>query len=104
VRDHVFAGVSRNAGPKKKNPAVGTPGQTFVVIGVYGFKYAAWLSVQAPESADRISFSISANLSCSSSSIFLLLCNVLNLTEAFAVAHRFLFVRAVTRPLLGTTS
>jgi hypothetical protein len=28
-------------GPKKKNPAVGTPGQTLVVIGVYGFKYAA---------------------------------------------------------------
>jgi hypothetical protein len=26
---------------KKKNPAVGTPGQTLVVIGVYGFKYAA---------------------------------------------------------------
>jgi hypothetical protein len=22
---------------------VGTPGQTFFVIGVYGFKYAAWL-------------------------------------------------------------
>lgn len=28
-------------GRKKKNPAVGTPGQTLIVIGVYGFKYAA---------------------------------------------------------------
>src|SRR5690606_15712266 len=28
---------------KKKNPAVGAPGQSFLVIGVYGFKYAAWL-------------------------------------------------------------
>ena len=27
--------------PEKKNPAVGTPGQTLIVIGVYGFKYAA---------------------------------------------------------------
>jgi hypothetical protein len=35
-------------GPKKKNPAVGTPGQIFFVIGVYGFKYAAWLVLVAP--------------------------------------------------------
>jgi len=28
--------------PEKENPAVGTPGETFFVIGVYGFKYAAW--------------------------------------------------------------
>jgi hypothetical protein len=27
--------------PEKKNPAVGTPGQTLFIIGVYGFKYAA---------------------------------------------------------------
>jgi hypothetical protein len=26
---------------EKENPAVGTPGQTLFVIGVYGFKYAA---------------------------------------------------------------
>jgi hypothetical protein len=38
----------KNREPKKKNPAVGTPGQTFVVIGVYGFKYAAWLSFMPP--------------------------------------------------------
>jgi hypothetical protein len=30
---------------KKENPAVGAPGQTLVVIGVYGFKYAARLLV-----------------------------------------------------------
>jgi len=29
--------------PKKKNPAVGSPGYVIVVIGVYGFNYAAWL-------------------------------------------------------------
>jgi hypothetical protein len=96
--------VSRTRAPKKENPAVGTPGQTFVVIGVYGFKYAAWLLAQAPGGADLIYFSISAIVLCSSSSIFLLLCNVLNLTEPFAVAHSFLFFRSVTRPLLGTTS
>jgi hypothetical protein len=35
-------------GLEKKNPAVGTPGQIFFVIGVYGFKYAAWLLLVAP--------------------------------------------------------
>jgi hypothetical protein len=31
VADHVLGC------PKKKNPAVGTPGQDFFLIGVYGF-------------------------------------------------------------------
>ena len=31
----------------KRNPAVGAPGQSIFVIGVYGFKYAAWLLVLA---------------------------------------------------------
>ena len=29
--------------PKKENPAVGAPGYIIIVIGVYGFNYAAWL-------------------------------------------------------------
>jgi hypothetical protein len=41
--------------PEKENPAVGTPGQTLVVIGVYGFKYAAWLVLVTPEGAEQLS-------------------------------------------------
>jgi len=33
----------RGTCPKKENPAVGAPGYVFIVIGVYGFNYAAWL-------------------------------------------------------------
>jgi hypothetical protein len=39
-------GIER--GPKKRNPAVGAPGYIFVVIGVYGFNYAAWLRAVSP--------------------------------------------------------
>jgi hypothetical protein len=39
---------------EKENPAVGTPGQTLVVIGVYGFKYAAWLLLLMLESTERL--------------------------------------------------
>jgi hypothetical protein len=88
--------------PEKKNPAVGTPGQIFFVIGVYGFKYAAWLLLVAPEGAERlvvivqpISFLVLL-LSCSSLTLR-------NLTEPFAISHRFLFVCALTRPWVGTT-
>jgi len=42
--------------PEKENPAVGTPGQTFFVIGVYGFKYAAWLSFMPPEGGEAVVF------------------------------------------------
>jgi len=31
------------AGPKKKKPGGGNAGSDFFVIGVYGFKYAAWM-------------------------------------------------------------
>jgi hypothetical protein len=33
---------------QKENPAVGSPGQIFILIGFYGFKYAAWLLIIAP--------------------------------------------------------
>jgi hypothetical protein len=57
-------------GPEKKNPAVGTPGQIFLVIGVYGFKYAAWLLLVAPEGAERLVVIVQPNF-CSCSSTFL---------------------------------
>ena len=47
--DHEFS-----SGAKKENPAVGTPGQIFVVIGVYGFKYAAWLLFMTLESDESL--------------------------------------------------
>jgi hypothetical protein len=88
--------------PEKKNPAVGTPGQTLVVIGVYGFKYAAWLLFLTPEGAERIFF-LDQPILFSCSSIFLFFSNVPNLTEPFATSHRFLSVCALTRPWVGTT-
>jgi len=101
--DHVFAAPRQIcAGPKKKNPAVGTPGQTFVVIGVYGFKYAAWLSFIPLESGESVLFLLYSQcfflvllFSCSSLTF-------LNLTEPFAKSHRFLSVCALTRPWVGT--
>jgi hypothetical protein len=88
------------AGPKEK-PGGGNAGSDLFVIGVYGFKYAAWLLLVAPESAERlvvivqpISFLVLL-LSCSSSTLR-------NLTEPFAISHRFLFVCALTRPWVGT--
>ena len=102
--DHVFCGGYREEMrvPKKKNPAVGTPGQTFVVIGVYGFKYAAWLSFLPPVSGESVLFFLYSQcfflvllFSCSSLTF-------LNLTEPFANSHRFLSVCALTRPWVGT--
>jgi len=42
--------------PEKENPAVGTPGQTIFVIGVYGFKYAAWPVLVTLKGAERFLF------------------------------------------------
>jgi hypothetical protein len=88
--------------PKKKNPAVGTPGQTFFVIGVYGFKYAAWLSFIPLVSGESILFFL---YSLDFLLVLLFSCSSLtfvNLTEAFANSHRFLSVCALTRPWVGT--
>jgi hypothetical protein len=57
VIDHVSS-VERT--PKKENPAVGTPGSDFVVIGVYGFKYAAWLPFIRSRAVNRFCFSCTA--------------------------------------------
>jgi hypothetical protein len=48
-------------GPEKENPAVGAPGYIVVVIGVYGFNYAAWLRAISPSLSflfERFSLSI----------------------------------------------
>jgi hypothetical protein len=41
-------------GARKEKPGGGNAGSDFFVIGVYGFKYAAWLLLVAPESAERL--------------------------------------------------
>jgi hypothetical protein len=38
---------------RKEKPGGGNAGSDFFVIGVYGFKYAAWLLLVAPSSAER---------------------------------------------------
>src|SRR5688500_9915018 len=90
------------AGAKKKKPGGGNAGSDLFVIGVYGFKYAAWLLLVAPESAKRLLL-----LSSQRSVLVLLLsCSSLtfrNLTEPFATSHRFLSVCALTRPWVGTS-
>jgi hypothetical protein len=47
--------------PKKEKPGGGNAGLDIFVIGVYGFKYAAWLSFMPPESGEAICFSCTAN-------------------------------------------
>jgi hypothetical protein len=99
VADHVSS-VSRVAGPEKEKPGGGNAGSDIFVIGVYGFKYAAWLSFMPPESGEAVVFLVQPIFfllllsSCSSISF-------LNLTEAFADSHRFLSVCALTRPWVG---
>jgi hypothetical protein len=101
VVDHVLR-ASSFAGAKKEKPGGGNAGLDIFVIGVYGFKYAAWLSFMPPESGEAVCFSCPADFfllllfSCSSITF-------LNLTEAFANSHRFLSVCALTRPWVGTT-
>ena len=86
--------------PEKENPAVGTPGETFFVIGVYGFKYAAWPVLVTLEGAERIvlfvqpiSFLVLL-FSCSSTTFS-------NLTEPSASSQRFLLVCALISPSRG---
>jgi hypothetical protein len=94
--------TGRFAGPKKERPGGGNAGSDFIFIGVYGFKYAAWLSFMPLESGEAVCFSCTADFlllllfSCSSITF-------LNLTEAFANSHRFLSVCALTRPWVGTS-
>jgi hypothetical protein len=40
--------------PRKEKPGGGNAGSDLFVIGVYGFKYAAWLLLVAPEGVERM--------------------------------------------------
>jgi hypothetical protein len=56
---------------KKKKPGGGNAGSDLFVIGVYGFKYAAWLLLVAPESAERLVVIVQPIFfSCSSTFLF----------------------------------
>ena len=89
------------ASPKKKKPGGGNAGSDVVVIGVYGFKYAAWLLLVALiKNAERLVVIVQPTsflvllFSCSS-------LRFLNLTEPFAKSHRFLSLCALTVPGWG---
>jgi len=69
VVDHVSS-ASRFAGAKKEKPGGGNAGSDIFVIGVYGFKYAAWLSFIRPRAVKRFVFLFQPTL-FSSSSLFL---------------------------------
>jgi hypothetical protein len=55
---------------RKEKPGGGNAGSDLVVIGVYGFKYAAWLLLVAPEGAARLIVIVQPTF-CSCSSTFL---------------------------------
>jgi hypothetical protein len=60
---------------QKRKPGGGNAGSAIFVIGVYGFKYAAWLLFLTLEGAERICFSFQPTFfSCSS--LFLFFCDV----------------------------
>ena len=71
--------ASRNgyffSGARKEKPGGGNAGSDLFVIGVYGFKYAAWLLFLTLESVERIYFSFQP-IFFSCSSLFLFFCNV----------------------------
>jgi hypothetical protein len=90
------------SGARKRKPGGGNAGSDIFFIGVYGFKYAAWLFARdaRKHGADVVIVQPFSFL------VLLLSCSSLtfrNLTEAFAISHRFLFVCALTRPWVGTT-
>jgi hypothetical protein len=99
VADHVSS--ARFCGPRKRKPGGGNAGSEIFVIGVYGFKYAAWLSFMPPESGEAVVFLVQP-IFFFFFSFLVLRFSFLNLTEAFANSHRFLSVCALTRPWVGT--
>jgi hypothetical protein len=89
--------------PKKKNPAVGTPGQIFLLSEFTVSSMRPGCCSWRPKALSGLLL-LSSQLSVL---VLLLSCSSLtcrNLTEAFAISHRFLFVCALTRPWVGTTS
>jgi hypothetical protein len=60
---------------RKEKPGGGNAGSGIFVIGVYGFKYAAWLLLAAPEGVERLVVIVQP-IFCSCSSTFLFFSNV----------------------------
>jgi hypothetical protein len=99
------AGSDHTSWRKKRKPGGGNAGSDFVVIGVYGFKYAAWLLLMTPEGDETLLvfllqpiFSFLVLLFSCSSITFL------NLTEPFAISHRFLLFAHSLVPGWGPTT
>jgi hypothetical protein len=65
----------KKRGPRKEKPGGGNAGSDLFVIGVYGFKYAAWLLLVVPEGTERLVFIVQPTF-CSCSSTFLFFSNV----------------------------
>jgi hypothetical protein len=87
--------------PKKKNPAVGTPGQIFLLSEFTVSSMRPGCCSLRLQSAERLVFIVQPSFLL----VLLFSCSSLtfsNLTEAFALSHRFLFVCALTRPWVGT--
>ena len=89
-------------GPEKKNPAVGTPGQIFLLSEFTVSSMRPGCCSLRPKARSGLLL-LSSQLSFL---VLLLSCSSLtfsNLTEPFAISHRFLSVCALTRPWVGTT-
>src|SRR6185503_16358054 len=104
-RSHANAGAHHGTegfrGPEKKNPAVGTPGQIFLLSEFTVSSMRPGCCSLRPRARSGL-FLLSSQRSVL---VLLLSCSSLtfrNLTEPFAISHRFLSVCALTRPWVGT--
>jgi hypothetical protein len=84
---------------RKEKPGGGNAGSDIFVIGVYGFKYAAWLLLVAPEGAERFVVIVQPNF-CSCSSTFLFFSNVFKFNRTLCASALF-SVRLRTHSSLG---
>ena len=89
-------------GARKEKPGGGNAGSDLFVIGVYGFKYAAWLLLVAPEGAERLVVIVQPTF-CSCSSSFLFFSNVPKFNRTLCEFASFSVCCALTRPWVGTT-
>src|SRR6185503_5285173 len=92
----------KEGGPRKEKPGGGNAGSDLFVIGVYGFKYAAWLLLVAPEGAERLVVIVQPTF-CSCSSSFLFFFNVPKFNRTLCEFASFSVCCALTRPWVGTT-
>jgi hypothetical protein len=89
----------RFSGARKEKPGGGNAGSDLFVIGVYGFKYAAWLLRVAPEGAERLIVIVQPTFfSCSST--FLFFCKVSKFNRTLCDSALF-SVRLRTHSSLG---